>query len=455
MVVARSQSIVEEYEAKHQRSKALAQEAAAIFPSSVTHDARHATPFPLYVTHAEGAHKWDVDGNRYVDFWMGHGALLLGHNRAEVEAAVAEQLPRGTHYGACQELEIAWGRKVIELVPCAERVKFTSSGTEATMMAMRLARAHTGRKKIAKFQGHFHGWHDYATAGVRPPFDTPTSAGVPAETLSTVVVLPPNDIDAVRAALASREVAAVILEPGGASNASVPTRPGFLQALREATRETDTLLIFDEVVTGFRYAPGGAQQRYGVTPDLCSLAKILAGGLPGGAVAGRTDVLGRLEFRDDPHWNRFERVAHPGTYNANPVSAAAGVACLGIVGTGEPHRIADGLAERMRREMNDVLRTYNIEGVVYGEASHFHILIAPGFQPGDGSNTHLSYLPAEQIMGAKGKAGGRLVLALRNEGVDCSGGSGSVSSAHTDADIAETIAAFDRAVAQLQREGLT
>src|SRR5262249_25652116 len=190
--------------------------------------------------------------------------------------------------------------RVIDIVPCAERVKFTSSGTEATMMAFRLARAFTGRTRIVKFEGQFHGWHDYVTAGVQPPFDVPNSSGVPAETLSTMVVVPSNDIDAVRKALAGRDVAAVILEPAGGSGGAIPTRPGFLQALREATRATDTLLIFDEVVSGFRSAPGGEQQHSGVTPDLCSLAKILAGGLPGGAVAGRADVLARLEFRDDP-----------------------------------------------------------------------------------------------------------------------------------------------------------
>ncbi len=270
------------------QSLALARRAATVFPGGVTHDSRHFVPFAVGVERAEGAHKWSVDGHELVDYWMGHGALLLGHNDPQIAAAVQAQLERGTHYGASHPLELAWGELVLRLVPSAERVRFTSSGTEATLMALRLARAFTGRSRIVKFQGHFHGWHDYVAYGISPPFDAPNSSGIPAETLSTMLLAPPNDLAAVRAHLDARDdVAAVILEPGGGSNGLIPPDLDFLRGLRALTAERGVVLIFDEVITGFRYAPGGAQQRYGITPDLTTMAKILAGGLPGGAVAGR------------------------------------------------------------------------------------------------------------------------------------------------------------------------
>ncbi|MGH2524861.1 MAG: aminotransferase class III-fold pyridoxal phosphate-dependent enzyme, partial [Anaerolineales bacterium] len=209
-------------------------EALEIFPSGVTHDSRALKPFPIYISRAEGAHKWDLDGNEFVDYWIGHGALLLGHNHPAVVRAVSEQLARGTHYGASHELEIGWGRWVQKLVPSAERVRFVSSGTEATLMAIRLARGFTRKSTLLRFEGHFHGWHDTAMLGYQPPYDTPDSVGIPTETLNRVKPLPPNDISMVEKALnGGPDVAAIILEPAGGANAAIPTRPGFLKALRE------------------------------------------------------------------------------------------------------------------------------------------------------------------------------------------------------------------------------
>src|SRR5207249_1910821 len=223
---------------------------------------------------------------------------------------------------------------VTKLIPGAEHVRFTMSGTEATHLAMRVARAYTGRSKIVKFTGHFHGWHDGAVAGVNPPYEVPMSAGVPGAMLDQMVICPPNDIKAVDVALERGDVAAVILEPAGGSSGTIPTIPGYLQELREVTRRHDVVLIFDEVITGFRYAPGGAQEYYGVTPDLTTLAKIVAGGLPGGAVCGATKYMAMLGFRGDPTWDRASRVAHAGTFNANPLSAAAAIATLTLVADG-------------------------------------------------------------------------------------------------------------------------
>src|SRR3990172_2446902 len=324
------------YAAERAGSRQLHRRAQRVFANGVTHQIRMQDPFPIYVSHAEGAHKWDVDGHRYVDYVGGHGALLLGHGHPAIVAAVGEQIAKGTHYGACHELEARWGELVEQLVPSAERVRFVSSGTEAVMMAFRLARAFAGRPKVLKFQAHFHGWHDYGMAGLSIPFETPASPGIPAAVFDTVVVCPANDPAALAAALQPGDVAAAIVEPTGAHFGQVPLRPAFLADLRRLCTGHGTLLIFDEVVTGFRYAPGGVQALSGVIPDLTTLAKILAGGLPGGAVVGRADIMAAFEFRADPQWNRYRRLYHPGTFNANPLSAAAGVAPLALISTTEP-----------------------------------------------------------------------------------------------------------------------
>ena len=238
-------SILSTFEQAHQRSAELHRRAREIFPDGVTHDTRHFSPFPIYVERAQGSRKWDVDGNEYVDFVSGHGALLLGHGREEVVRAVAEQVMRGTHYGASHELEIEWGRWVQRLVPSAERVRFTSSGTEAVQMAVRLARAYTGRDLLIKFDGHFHGWSDTVSANLHPGASEPSCTGLPDAVAGCQIVLPQNDAGAVARALEqyAGQTAAVILEPTGASMGGVPIDPSFLFDLRELTERTGTILI--------------------------------------------------------------------------------------------------------------------------------------------------------------------------------------------------------------------
>ncbi|MFI5267646.1 MAG: aspartate aminotransferase family protein, partial [Chloroflexota bacterium] len=279
-------SIQQTFAERHQRSAELHQRGIQAIPSGINHDARFLRPFQIYVERAHGVYKTDVDGNRLLDYVMGHGALLLGHSHPAIADAVSEQATKGTHFGACSPLELGWAERVVDLVPSAQEVRFTMSGTEATLLAMRLARAFTGRRRILKFEGHFHGWHDYALIGDRPPFDK-LPRGVP-DGIRDDVVLLPVDLNAVREALRREaDVAAIIVEPSGASWATVPLPEGFLAGLRSLAEEHDVLLIFDEVVSGFRWSPGGIQELASVTPDLTTLAKIVAGGLPGGAVCGR------------------------------------------------------------------------------------------------------------------------------------------------------------------------
>ena len=275
-----TRTILEEFVDQHRGSLALFNREAQVVPGGVTHDARAMHPFTLFVRGAEGACKWDVDGHRLIDYIMGHGALLLGHAHPATVEAVREQIGHGTHYGAGHELEIAWSELVCSLVPSAERVQFTSSGTEATMLAMRLARAFTGKNTIVKFAGHFHGWHDYATAGVQPPYDVPTSLGVPPAVLASVVVAPPNDLAFVEQTLAENgDVAAVILEASGASWSTLPLPAGFLAELRALTERHGVLLIMDEVINGFgRTGKWFATEHFGVVPDIMTMAKGLSSG---------------------------------------------------------------------------------------------------------------------------------------------------------------------------------
>jgi glutamate-1-semialdehyde 2,1-aminomutase len=444
-------SILDTYVRLHPGSAKLYEEASRIFPSGVTHDTRYVTPFPIFVDRAARSHKWDVDGHEYIDYVMGHGALFMGHAHPAITAAIVEQAGRGTHYGANHRGELEWGSLVKEIVPSAEEVRFTSSGTEATLMALRLARAYTGRDRILKFDQHFHGWHD-AVVGVRAPEgESPASPGVPASVSSNTVSVPQGDIRAVEDKLAAADIAAVIIEPTGASYGTMPLRSSFLAEIRDATKRHNTVLIFDEVVTGFRVAPGGTQARYNVTPDLTTLAKILAGGMPGGCVTGKSDIVSMIEFRD-ARWNS-QRVQHPGTFNANPVSAAAGSAMLNMVRTGDHHKHADSLNERLIPALNAVLDRAGVPGCAYGLASYFHITLGADVpRPSNGSIEW----PGENL---PPRTHVKLVTALKrgmlNHGVDLMAGTGGfVSGVHTPEDIDATVKAFEATIAEMRAEEL-
>src|SRR5919199_95338 len=440
MAVSAPQGTIDEaFRSQFARSAELYRRSRDSIAGGITHDSRNFVPFPIYVERAEGAHKWDADGHELIDHWMGHGALLLGHNYEQVAAALADQVRKGTHYGACHEAEVAWAEQIQKLVPSAESVRFTMSGTEATMLALRDARAYTGREKIIRFAGHFHGWHDYAMAGYQPPFDTPTSTGVPRAVAESMLVAYPNRIESVRELLDAHadQVAAVMIEPGGGSNAIIPTDVQFLKDLRDLTRQRGVVLIFDEVITGFRYSPGGAQQLYGVTPDLTTLAKIVAGGLPGGAVVGRRDILGVQTFKGELHKDRFERVRQQGTFNANPLSAAAGLTALGIVAEGWATERANQAGEQLRRGLWDALERRGVAGAVLGEASVFQVLL------GEGMDEAVRTTDVQRLMAGRG-AVNTLRKAMLLNGVDLMRSGGFTSIVHGDREIEYTVEAFNR-----------
>jgi glutamate-1-semialdehyde 2,1-aminomutase len=317
------------------------------------------------------------------------------------------------------------------------------------MLAIRDARAYTGRELIIRFAGHFHGWHDYAMAGYQPPFDTPTSTGIPRAVAESMLVAYPNNIDSVRELLDSHpgQVAAVMLEPGGGSNGIIPTNLDFLKALRQLTQERGVVLIFDEVITGFRYSPGGAQQVYGVTPDMTTLAKIVAGGLPGGAVVGKRDILAVQTFKGELHKDRFERVLQQGTFNANPLSAAAGLTALQVVAEGWPTERANQAGQQLRDGLWEVMERRGVPGAVLGEFSVFQILL------GQGMEEAVQSTDVQRLMAGRG-AVNTLRKAMLLEGVDLMRSGGFTSIVHGDRELTHTVQAFDRALEMLQLEGL-
>ncbi|MFQ5840604.1 MAG: aspartate aminotransferase family protein [Candidatus Methylomirabilales bacterium] len=441
------------YRHAHPTSAKLFDQACQVIPGGITHDIRHLEPFPLYVERARGTRKWAVDGQELIDYWMGHGALFLGHLHPTVMQAVREETEKGTHLGACHPLEVRWAELVRQMVPSAERVRFTGSGTEATQLALRLARAFAGKDRVLKLEGHFHGWHDYAVAGVKPPYAAPVSRGIPQGTLGQVVLVPPNDLGAVERVLGEDAgIGAVILEPAGGTSGTIPTDRTFLAGLRALTARAGVVLIFDEVISGFRCAPGGAQEAYGVTADLTTLAKILAGGLPGGAVVGRAEIMDLIAFRDDPEWNRHRRVAHAGTFNANPLSAAAGIATLELIKDGKAHRRANRAGELMRAGMQEAVERTRADAWVYGEASIFNIFLGPsrlGLRPDAVSRMDHRALQQQNL-----HLHHQLRLGTILNGVDIPPFHGWISSVHSDEDIEGTVAAFEKSLRMLQEEGL-
>ena len=446
------------YAARRPKSTDWYERASRVLGGKVGHDLRYFEPVPLCIERGKGGRKWDVDGNEYVDFLMGNGALLLGHADADVLEAIADAAPLGTHFGNDHPLHIEWAELVQKLVPSAERVRFVNSGTEATLLAGRLARAFTGRNKLLRFEGHFHGWHDGVVHGFQPPFDADGSLGVPPSSKEDTVTIADGDLQVVEAVLTREtDIGMVILEPSGASWGRVPIAPEFLRELREITARREVILIFDEVVTGFRFSPGGAQEFYQVRPDLSCFAKVLAGGMPGGAVVGRADIMELFDHTGDPRHDRFERVVHLGTFNAAPLSAAAGVAVLEKVATGEPIEKANAIADTLRAAWGGVLEKHGIAGYLYGPNSTFHVYFETDRQRIAEASTRedLHTTDAKRLKGMPGELIQQYQLQLRHHGVDNMSSTGGVlSAAHTEKDVEDSTEAFEKTVVELLDKGL-
>ncbi|MEP7200560.1 MAG: aminotransferase class III-fold pyridoxal phosphate-dependent enzyme [Chloroflexota bacterium] len=438
--------IVDRYVSENQNSRALYAKAVNLLPGGIAHDIRRQDPFPFYIVRGAGARKWDADGHELIDYGMGHGALLLGHAHPTVTRAVAEALRDGTHFSAGHPMELMWAERIQRLVPSAELVRFVASGTEATMMAMRLARAFTGRAKIVRFPQHFHGWHDYASVGWQAPAQN-EMPGIP-DAVRGTMVLCQLDLNEVEDKLKGGDIAAVILEAAGAGSGTVPLPDGFQAGLRALTTKYDVVLIFDEVVTGFRWSPGGVQKKIGVTPDLTTMAKIVAGGLPGGAVGGRRDIMEQLRFKDK-EWNVKRKFMHNGTFNANPLSAAAAVACLDIIADGKAQAFADTQAATLRAGLNAIMNRLEVEGAAWGESSAFHMALGvPVPARGDGDLRDPQAPPAQ--LHTSPVVDQALQLEMLHHGVHLFHGGGLLSVAHDDQVIEQTLQAFEQTLVAMQ-----
>jgi glutamate-1-semialdehyde 2,1-aminomutase len=391
----------------------------------------------IVIAEGKGGRVRDVSGNEYVDYLLGSGPMFIGHAHPDVVAAVQAQIPRGVTFFANNEQGIRLAAAIVDAVPCAEKVRFTSTGTEADVYAMRLARAWRKRDKVLKFEGGFHGMSEYSLQSMAPkrpgnfPQAAPDSPGIPRSVAGDMLIAPFNDPDMAASIIRENQndLAAVIVEP---FQRLIPPKPGFLRALRDVTAECGIALIFDEIVTGFRFAYGGAQEYYGVVPDLCTLGKIVAGGFPLAVVTGRADIMrhfDRGEVGDDV-------LPQIGTLSGNPVASAAGLATLEVLrrpGTYEAvfatgRTLMDGLAK--------MIRDAGLPAQVIGEPVLFDIIFAEG-----------DVRDYRAGLRQDGDALRRFNKTLREEGVLKGDTKCYVSTAHTADDVRKTLAAFETAIA--------
>jgi glutamate-1-semialdehyde 2,1-aminomutase len=324
---------------------------------------------PLYITRGKGSRIWDVDGNEYIDYLAAFGPLVLGHQHPAIMSAIREQLKKGTMFGFNTELEIKLSQKVKKHVPCADLVRFVSSGSEAIQATIRVARAYTGKEKIIKFEGHYHGWIDSVLISRQPPeavmgsrispAKIKGSVGIPDSVLNDIIIAPWNDLDTLRKIVArhKNDVAAIITEPIMCNAGTIPPVDGFLKGLRELTERNDMLLIFDEVITGFRLALGGAQEYYGVVPDLAAFSKAIGGGVPISAFAGTEEVMEQV---------KEGQAFQPGTYNANPLCCAAALGNLTELekNNGEAYRHMHRMGDRLAGGMREILEKRNTDALI-------------------------------------------------------------------------------------------
>ena len=349
------------------KSEELFKEAQNYLPGGVDSPVRAYKPYPFFAKEAHGSKIIDVDGNSYIDYCLAYGPLVLGHANEKIMNNVAEQLKIGSAYGVPTENEIELAKLVIKKVPCAEMVRFVNSGTEATMSAIRLARAATGKKKIIKFEGSYHGAHDYVLVkSGSGAVGLPDSPGVPEDTTKNTILVGFNNKEAV-ADLIEREgddIAAIIVEPIMGNIGFIPPKGDYLKFLREITRQNDIILIFDEVITGFRIAEGGAQEYFGVTPDLVTFGKILGGGFPIGGFAGKKELMEMIAPAGT--------VYQAGTFNGNPISITAGIAMLNQLNN-DFYVESNKKGNTLRNGIQDILNDKDLDFKVAGLSSMFQI----------------------------------------------------------------------------------
>jgi len=420
----------------------LVTRAARVFPGGVLGNHRGESDLGFIVKEGRGAYLWDVRGTRYLDYLLGSGPMLLGHAHPAVVEAVQRQLGRGSTYMLLNEPVIELAEEIVRAVACAEQVRFTTSGTDATFMALRVARAYRGRDKIMKFEGGFHGVHDYGLMSVSPrspkafPAPMPDSAGIPHVVEGEVLIAPYNDLATTEALIAQyqHELAAVIIEPY--QRVIVPVA-GFLGGLRDVTRRYDIPLIFDEIVTGFRLAYGGAQEYYGVIPDLACYGKVVAGGFPLGAVAGPERIMRHF---DPSLEGTRDFVVQQGTLNGNPIAAVAGLATLAELRKPGTYERLHRMGTRVRAGLAAAAARHGVVAQITGEPPVFDAIF-----------TDRPITDYRATLSADGAKIRRFNEECLRRGLVKAVNKIYVSLAHTDADIDQTLEIFDQVMVTLAR----
>lgn len=413
-------------------------DAERLFPGGVLGGNALPNDVRFVVSHGRGPRFWDTSGNEYIDYVLGSGALVLGHAHPAIQQAVAEQAGQGTHFFAylnARAVDLA--RKVTPYIRCAERIRFTTSGSESTFHAIRLARAFSGKTRLLKFEGAYHGNHDYAQHSTSPkvvaefPIPVPDTAGIPPLVTDLTLVAPFNDVDALERIVAehAHELAAVIIEP---IQRILSPKPGFLKNVREITARHGVLLILDEVVTGFRYGLGGAQAYFDIKPDLATYGKILGGGLPVGAVAGRADILDQA---DPGQKGQSAYVYQNGTLQGNPLGCAAALATIAVLEEPGFYDRLFAIADDLRAGLKEVFDRHKMGVTVFGDGPMWHFLFA--------NRVPENY---RDILASDMKKLVRFDVELIRQGIFVLPANRRfVSSTHTKDDLSETFEAFDRA----------
>ena len=404
---------------------------------------------PIVLERGHGSHVWDADNNEYVDFMMSFGALIQGHAHPKIVEVVSQAISQGSHFAAATSAEVEAAERFRRMVPSAEVVRFANTGSEATMLALRLARAHTGRTKFIKFEGHYHGWYDpYLLNGHSHPADQlgpadhpariPDSEGIPLATFNDVVLAPWNDVAALESVLCEhgRELAAVITEPIMANMGCILPRPGYLERLRELTRQHGVLLILDEVVTGFRYAPGGCHEYYGIQPDISMFGKALGAGFPIGAVAGPCSILDRMRWSD-------HMVLHYGTFNGHRLTMKVVAANLDLLSAEGAYHKLHAIGDAAIKALREVFQRHKVKAIVQGFGPMFQIY----FTEKDAIHDYRDYCKYVDT----GRYS-RFVHHLLEGGIYMTPSNGLhwiISTAHTEKDVEALVAAADQALARL------
>jgi glutamate-1-semialdehyde 2,1-aminomutase len=443
------ESYLDVYRRKTVSSERFFKRAKEVMPGGVCHNMHYFSPYPLYVKGAKGPKFWDLDGNEYVDLWMGNYTHILGHRSEVIVEAVERQLKEGIHWGLAFEKQVEWAELIRELLPCAEMVRFCCSGTEATMYAVRLARSWTGRRMILKMGGGWHGANTDLSLAVKWPYEMEESEGIPPELQQYAKVIPFNDVQGSLEIITQvkDDLAAIILEPAMGESGFVAASPDYLKMLRSETEKLGALLIFDEVITGFRLSLGGAQERLGMTPDLTTLGKIMGGGLPVGAVAGRREIIEKSA--PDRKVKKSERtLVGGGTFSSHPLTAAAGLAMIHYLKdhADEIYPQLDARGQKIREGIQAAMRRHGIRVGVTGVGSLFQ--------------THFPYREGETLNSAQAlnqltdtdRREGEFRIQMLNHGVHVVHGGGALSIAHSDREIQHIIEAAGSVAKEMAQE---